>query len=184
MSPRPPSPQLTGMRARAWRAILAAGGAGVLVQLGLALFQPALAVHLLSGAGAVAIAAAATAWWALRPAPVAATLATDSPPASNPVEGPSLHEEALDGLIDPVMVVEGGDPDDPAAPRIAFANRAARDLFRLQGEGGLLVTAVRDPEVLEVVDEALYGDPGIRVAEYQPGGATDRYWRATSKRER
>src|SRR5690606_18016066 len=44
-------------------------------------------------------------------------------------------------------------------------------------EGGLLVSAVRDPGVLEAVDEALFED-AVRTIDYAAGGARDRHWRA------
>ena len=173
--PAPPAPP-----SRALQAILAAGGAGVAMLVALAVLHNALAVPLLVGAVLVAAATVAALAWAAR-----STRVDGPPPAalqpSSRSEASNLFQEALDGLIDPVMVIEGGESDDSATRRIVFANRAARDLFRIQREGGLLVTAVRDPEVLEVVEEALYGGPEIRVAEYQPGGAADRYWRASSR---
>ena len=52
------------------------------------------------------------------------------------------------------MIVSGGDPDDLAGRRIRFANAAARTLLRLPREGGLLVAAVRRPEVLEALGAA------------------------------
>ncbi|NEX93032.1 ATP-binding protein [Caulobacter sp. 17J65-9] len=93
--------------------------------------------------------------------------------------GPPL-QEALEALPDPVMVVGAHEPDDIVGRRIAFANAAARELFRIQRDGALLVTAVRDPEVLEATDEALFG--GVdRSAAYETGGAQDRFWRAWAR---
>ncbi|MGZ3272791.1 MAG: sensor histidine kinase, partial [Caulobacteraceae bacterium] len=52
--------------------------------------------------------------------------------------------------------------------------------LRVPPETALLVAAVRNPEVLEVVDEALFG--GIAgQAEYEAGGVQERFWRAVAK---
>jgi two-component system phosphate regulon sensor histidine kinase PhoR len=60
------------------------------------------------------------------------------------------------------------------------ANDAARSLLRIQRPDGLLLTVVRDPEVLEAADEALFG--GINgEAPYQLGGAQARTFRVLSR---
>ncbi len=75
------------------------------------------------------------------------------------------------------MIVSGGEADDIAGRRIVLANRAARDLLRIQREGTLLVSAIRDPNVLEAVDEALFG--GIsQTTDYSGAGARSRHWKA------
>ena len=99
-----------------------------------------------------------------RPAPAA---------AAAPAEP---FRDALERLADPVLVVAGGEPDDLAGRRIVFANAAARDLLRIGEGGALLVNAVRRPEVLEAVDEALYGGVA-RSAAFDAAGAQDRAWR-------
>ena len=70
------------------------------------------------------------------------------------------------------------EPDDIAGRWIVFANTAAQGLFRMDGEGGLLVSTIRNPEVLECVDEALFG--GISTSTFYDlaGGARDQIWRA------
>ncbi|MGZ3364811.1 MAG: sensor histidine kinase [Caulobacteraceae bacterium] len=88
--------------------------------------------------------------------------------------------ELADGLPEPVLMISGQDRDDYAGRRILFANRAAREVLRLPPDTALLVAAVRNPEVLEVVDEALFG--GIAgQAEYEAGGVQERFWRAVAK---
>ena len=88
--------------------------------------------------------------------------------------------ELADGLPEPVLMISGHDRDDYAGRRILFANKAARELLRLPPETALLVAAVRNPEVLEVVDEALFG--GIEgQANYEAGGVQERFWRAVAK---
>lgn len=86
---------------------------------------------------------------------------------------------ALESLPDPVLIVEGGLAEDFSARRIRFANAEARVLLKVYGEGGPLVTALRDPEALEVVDHALYGG-GASETTYEPAGAQDRFWRLTA----
>jgi two-component system phosphate regulon sensor histidine kinase PhoR len=78
------------------------------------------------------------------------------------------------------MVIAADEADDLTGRRFVFANAAARELFRIQRDGVLLVTAVRNPQVLEAVDEALFG--GIeRAVEYETGGAQGRSWIAYAR---
>ena len=104
-----------------------------------------------------------------RPAGVASSLAADAAISS-----------VLDAMEDPVLVVSGDEPDDLASRRLVYANAAAGELFRAARDAAPLVTVVRDPRVLEVVDEALFG----RIASettYAAGGVQDRVWRAKAK---
>jgi two-component system phosphate regulon sensor histidine kinase PhoR len=80
---------------------------------------------------------------------------------------------------DPAMIIVGGEADDLASRRVAVANAAARDLLRVPREGALLVTALRHPEVLEAVDESLFGGM-TGAAAWESGGSQDRVWRAWS----
>ena len=89
-------------------------------------------------------------------------------------------EEVIEALPDPVMVIGALEPDDYAGRRILFANLAAREMFRLNGEQVLLVSAVRNPQVLDVVDEALFKG-WLGEAAYEAGGVQDRYWRAWAR---
>ena len=84
--------------------------------------------------------------------------------------------EALERLPDPFMIVRGGEPDDMSDRRIIFANAAARALPRTPKEGALLVTVFRRPEVLEAVDEALFGRTRVSVS-LEDGVSQTRYWR-------
>jgi two-component system phosphate regulon sensor histidine kinase PhoR len=86
----------------------------------------------------------------------------------------------LDALDDPVLVVSGDERDDVAGRRLIYANAPARELFRTSREAGPLVTAVRDPKVLECVDEALFARTTSDTA-YAAGGMQDRVWRATAR---
>ena len=94
-------------------------------------------------------------------------------------EGPSF-QEVLRAIPDPVMVVAGYEPDDIAGRWIVFANDAAQSTFHISREGGLLVSTIRTPEVLECVDESLFGRVRRSVAFDTSGGARDQYWRAFS----
>ena len=84
--------------------------------------------------------------------PKADTAAT---PANAPAGAP--HAAALEALSDPLMLVSGTHEDDLTGRMIVFSNAAARELFRLPPEGARLVSALRNPEVLEAIDESLFG---------------------------
>ena len=73
--------------------------------------------------------------------------------------GDTSHELVdleLAPISDPVMLIGGTSERDLATRRFTFANPAARDLLRLSGPEGQLLTAVRHPAVLKVADEALF----------------------------
>ena len=76
----------------------------------------------------------------------------------------------VNALPDPIVVLSAVEPDDLTSRRYIFANAAARDLLRIDRPEGLLVNTIRDPGVLEAVDQALFAD---RDAEclYESGGA-------------
>jgi two-component system phosphate regulon sensor histidine kinase PhoR len=86
----------------------------------------------------------------------------------------------VDSLPDPVMVVSARDEEDASDRRLVFANLAARELLRIQTAGGPLVSAIRHPEVLEAVDESLFGNLNGEAA-YETGGAQDRFWRVRTR---
>ena len=69
---------------------------------------------------------------------------------------PKLYAALVEALPDPILVVEGSQRDDLTGRRFIFANAAARDLLRITVEEGMLLSAVRDPEVLGCVDKALF----------------------------
>ncbi|MFT3996436.1 MAG: histidine kinase dimerization/phospho-acceptor domain-containing protein [Asticcacaulis sp.] len=91
-------------------------------------------------------------------------------------EGPSFRE-VLRAIPDPVLIVSGIEPNDIAGRWIVFANTAAVDAFSIPGDGGLLVSSLRYPEVLEAVDEALFGGVA-RDTVFETSGAQDKFWRA------
>jgi two-component system phosphate regulon sensor histidine kinase PhoR len=86
----------------------------------------------------------------------------------------------LEVLEDPVLVVSGDESDDIAGRRLIYANAAARELFRTSREAGPLVTAVRDPKVLDSVDVALFGGVASET-HYAAGGVQDRVWKVRAR---
>nr|WP_292050999.1 MULTISPECIES: ATP-binding protein [unclassified Brevundimonas] len=146
----------------------------VVIMLVLAIMQPALAPWLILGAIAVAF----TTWVINRqPSPVADTLPmTSELPVENAGDG-GLMADVFEASFDPMMIIAGGEADDIAGRRILLANAAARELFPISGNGGLLVSIIREPGVLEAVDEALFLNEACRV-DYISGGAQERHWRA------
>ncbi len=130
-----------------------------------------LAVLLIGGAGASLWVRSQTAARGVAPA------ATAESPAPAPA---APFAAILETLEDPMMVVTGDEPDDLAGRRVIYANAAARELFPTTRETAALVTAVRDPKVLEVVDEALFGQIASETA-YEAGGVQDRVWRVRAR---
>nr|WP_312163876.1 ATP-binding protein [Phenylobacterium sp.] len=106
-------------------------------------------------------------------------------PASNAADRPA-HEDAppyaslVNALPDPVLVIAAHEPDDLTGRRFVLVNDAARETLRIQYDAGLLVTVIRDPDVLEAVDEALFGGREAE-AVYEMGGAQERVMRAIAK---
>jgi len=106
-------------------------------------------------------------------------------PSGNSVDRPA-HEDAppyaslIDALPDPVLVIAAHEPDDLTGRRFVLVNAAARETLRIQYDAGLLVTVIRDPDVLEAVDEALFGQTEAE-AVYEMGGAQERVMRAIAK---
>jgi two-component system phosphate regulon sensor histidine kinase PhoR len=103
-----------------------------------------------------------------------------------PIEPPASERDQLafaalvDSLPDPVLVVSAHDPEDPSDRRVMFANLAAREFLRIAATGGPLVSAIRHPQVLEAVDESLFGGLNGEAA-YETGGAQDRFWRVLTR---
>ncbi|HEY0598694.1 sensor histidine kinase [Brevundimonas sp.] len=175
----PPSPVAPPVGSRLWTAGASAGVA-VVVLLGLAVLHREIAGPLLAGAALVALTA-----WALNrrsgPAPArGAVKAARAADPARPAADRALLDDLFEALTDPVLVVSGGEADDMASRRVILANAAARELLRIPREGALLVSAVRDPAVLEAVDEALFG--GVeRSTDYAGVGAQTRHWRALTR---
>jgi two-component system phosphate regulon sensor histidine kinase PhoR len=173
---QPSSDPPGGLRPRIWVALFAvATGVGVLAfaMAGKLAAEPASAAIL-------SLAAFSALVWLtgrpiLKPAPGLIEYET-TVAAGLPAQA---LQEVAEGLPDPVLVISGFDPNDFAGRRILFANAAARALFRVPSET-MLVAAVRNPEVLELVDEALFAGIEGQTA-YEAGGVQDRYWHVTAK---
>ncbi|WP_409418320.1 sensor histidine kinase [Phenylobacterium sp.] len=158
--------------------VLTAGGAGAAAILGFALLVgadvQAVSWMLLVVGGVTGLAA----WHVAERIGVAN-------PASNAADRPA-HEDAppyaslVNALPDPVLVIAAHEPDDLTGRRFVLVNDAARETLRIQYDAGLLVTVIRDPDVLEAVDEALFGGREAE-AVYEMGGAQERVMRAIAK---
>ena len=172
------SPVAPPAGSRLWTAGVSAGIA-IFVLVGLAIFHPELAQWLLGSAFLVGLTA-----WLLNRKPVVP--ASQTAPSSDGASEAStdsaipLLNGVFEALADPVLVISGGEADDIAGRRIVLANTAARDLLRIQREGALLVSVLRDPAVLEAVDEALFGGLA-RTTDYAGMGAQTRHWRAVTR---
>ena len=169
-----PSPVAPTATSRMWTAG-ASGGVAILVMLILAVMQPSLAVWLILGS----IAVACSTWMVnRRPLLVEDVSIREGLPPVSPARESELLVSVFEALDDPILIIDGGEIDDIAGRRISFANAAARNLYRLSDTGsGLLVSIIRDPKVLEAVDEALFGDFSSTVT-FTGGGTQERHWRA------
>ncbi|WP_373458281.1 sensor histidine kinase [Brevundimonas sp. SORGH_AS_0993] len=149
----------------------------ILVLTVLAFVHPDLSPWLLGGA----LLVGATAWVLNAPLRGGDTAPARSPAAPDPETSTgALLDRVFESIDDPLLVVSGGEPDDIAGRRIVMANAAARDLLRIQRQGALLVQVIREPGVLEAVDEALFGGVS-RTTDYTTGGQRDRRWRAWTR---
>ena len=148
-----PQDDRTAPHSRAWP-IVAAGAVGVL-----AIGSVALAEH-------VAPLAAMTAALTVAGATVLCVFATDRSgerryreilrEAAARAGEPPPFASMINALPDPILAISATEPDDLTSRRYIFANAAARELLRLHDGEGLLVSAIRDPDVLEAVDRALF----------------------------
>lgn len=104
-------------------------------------------------------------------------LMADSPAGDS--EPPPLLS-LINALPDPILVVSATEPDDLTSRRYLFVNSAARQLLRIERGEGLLVSVLRDPAVLDAVDQALFAG---RDAEsvYETGGVQSRTFRALAR---
>ena len=171
----PPSPVAPPTRPRPWTAAV---GVGVCIAalLGLAALRPDDIGYLLAGAALAMLAV----WAVVRRTPAARIGAAPETAPAEPVADRALLDGLFEALADPVLVVSGGEADDIGDRRVVLANAAARELLRIPREGALLVSALRDPAVLEAVDEALFG--GLeRSTGYGGVGAQARHWRALTR---
>jgi two-component system phosphate regulon sensor histidine kinase PhoR len=169
----PPSPP-SRREAPLWP-ILTAGGAGLAVVAALALFGD------VGGLGAVAamvfVAGATAVSLIVADRRAEADEEADASSALSPAPEAPPYSALINALPDPILVISAIEPDDLTGRRYIFANSAARELFRIEGGEGLLVSAVRDPHLLEAVDQALFEGRDAE-AVYETGGAQTRVLRA------
>jgi len=89
----------------------------------------------------------------------------------------SAAQLILELLPEPVLLVRGGEGE---TPEIAYANQAARDVFRLELTGAPLGAALRRPGVLEAIEAALATSTSTEVA-FETIGVQPRFWRAFAR---
>ena len=88
--------------------------------------------------------------------------------------------EAFEALPEPALVIAAREPGDLGDCRVQLANRAARELLRITESGAPLVSALRDPRVLETAQAALF--QGLDAdADYVSGGLQERFWRVEAR---
>ena len=115
----------------------------------------------------------------MTPPDTAPLAATPADLAQAELERPAFGA-IIESLPDPVLVIAARNADNLADRRVIYANVAARELMRIQGEGSPLVSAIRHPRVLEAVDESLFGGVHGEAAN-ETGGAQDRFWRVRTQ---
>ncbi len=177
-----PSPSLPLRLRRGFvaRPVVLTGLAGALALVALALVGDA---HLLTALLFSAPVAAVTFVQARRARGEAARLQAEVAGTHVEVAEGALslpYTSVLNALPDPVMVISAHEPDDLTGRRFVMVNRAGRRILKIQREAGLLVTAIRDPDVLEVVDEALFGGLDGE-AVYELGGTQERIFRVYAR---
>ena len=169
-----PSPVAPRSGSRLWT-VGASTGIAIAALVVAAILQPAAAVWLFAAAALVGMST-----WMIHRRPRVETSAANTAQAAEPPSDRILLDSVFEALADPVLVISGGEADDIAGRRIVLANTAARELLRIQAEGALLVPVLREPAVLEAVDEALFG--GLtRTTDYAGVGAQTRHWRALTR---
>jgi len=158
--------------------ILLAGGAGLLVLAALAALGRLDLVSAAVGGAVIALAAALLVFVSDRSAE--ARYAAVVRAAEERAGEPPPYAALINALPDPILVISATEPDDLTSRRYIFANSAARQLLRVDRAQGLLVGIMRDPELLEAVDEALFGGKDAETV-YEPGGAQERTLRAYAR---
>ncbi|MDO9471611.1 MAG: ATP-binding protein [Caulobacter sp.] len=117
--------------------------------------------------------------WLTRRAFDAARPAADTAGEAAPAVASIPYADILENLGDPVMVIAADEPFEVTGHRLVFANRAARDLFRIYRPDVRLITAIRNPQIIELVEEALFGGVGGDTT-FETGAAQDRSWTAVA----
>ena len=149
----PPPEEPRAVQPSPWP-IIAAGAVGLLTIAGLAMVHRFDPLTALVGAVVVAASTAICVFAADRSGEaryhelirVTANGTGESPPFAS----------LINALPDPILVISATEPHDLTSRRYIFANSAASQLLRIDRGEGLLVNAIRDPEVLDAVDHALF----------------------------
>ena len=173
----PPRQDRPAPLSRAWP-IVAAGAVGVLAIAAVALTQQGPWVAAVTAALAVAAVTALCVFVTehsrdgryrdgLREA---AVRAGEPPPFAS----------LINALPDPILAISATEPDDLTSRRYVFANAAAQELLRLDRGEGLLVNAIRDPDVLEAVDRALFAGSDAECV-FETGGVQARTLRTYAR---
>ncbi len=160
---------------RAHRNILLATAAGTSAPLLLTAFGQAQAGPSVLAALGVAGAGLWLARRAFETGRPTADPAGEAAPATTPIP----YADVLENLVDPVMVIAADEPYEVTGHRLVFANRAARDLFRIYRPDVRLITAIRNPQIIDLVEEALFGGVGGETT-FETGAAQDRSWTAAA----
>jgi two-component system phosphate regulon sensor histidine kinase PhoR len=101
-------------------------------------------------------------------------------PLSASMPASQLYATLIDALPDPILVVAGFDREELTGRRYILANAAARELLRISAEEGMLLSAVRDPEVLGAVDKAMFEECDAE-GVYETTGAQSRSLRVRAR---
>jgi two-component system phosphate regulon sensor histidine kinase PhoR len=160
---------------RARRNVLLATAAGAAAPLLLGAFGWAQA----GPAVVAALAVAGGGLWLARLASEAGGPVADPAGEAAPAVAPVPYAAVLENLAEPVMVIAADEPYEVTGHRLVFANRAARDLFRIYRPDARLITAIRNPQIIELVEEALFGGVGGDTT-FETGAAQDRSWTAVA----
>jgi two-component system phosphate regulon sensor histidine kinase PhoR len=166
----PPEEEVRMYRPTLLASGVAAAAPLVLAGLGQAQLGPAVLAAVVAGGAGLALARR----------PVRASAAPADATPARPAVDPIPYAAIIESLEDPLMVIAAGAPGDTAGHRLVFANLAARTLFRILRRDALLITVIRNPQVIELVDEALIGGISGHTA-FEAGGAHDRTWTVVAR---
>jgi two-component system phosphate regulon sensor histidine kinase PhoR len=156
-------------------AVSLAAGTAVLTAFALAHTAPLAAVV---GAAVLALAGAGLLCWVLIGAAAGAAARPSAADRVSALAPPYVL--VLESLPDPVMLTAGPADSGAAATRVLFANAAARELFRLPRQDQVLAAVIRNPVVLETLEQAFLLRAQAE-AEFEEGGPLERMWRVVAK---
>lgn len=156
-----------------WGTVLT-GLMGAAILVALSLVVRAALIPALVGAVVVALTGAGVAVLQVRSGRRKAAARASTEPTRDGGD-PLAFQPAIERLPAPLLLVSASDENGARPAEILYANAAARQLLRVSREGDDLTSAFRDPQVLEAVDESLFG--GLtRTVTLEFGGAQERVW--------